>query len=354
MSARRGSPTCAARRTAGATCESSARAALVERPRADVGAPVLEQVVGHEDDRDGARHLGDLLLPADALLQRRKRQRPIVAEREHLAVEHRAVRQPRRGRGNLRKAVGDELFAARPEVHRAGPPDQLRADAVPFPLDQPLVARPERLDRLLERRRQEERIRARAIVVGVRVREQPAYHSAVGVHSPISRAAMVVAGSSAACASARTTSVCETPTRSSPVRIFSSMKRCERSSARHQRADARLLRRRLQTAQRQDALVHPLGQRQRPRGSDRDLIEHERGRLGAVADDRVALLEQPVSRPVAASVQSRIAADGTRRLSRRPVRKNTAHAASAGGAAGNTATIAATFALVEVVRSIAS
>ena len=43
-------------------------------------------------------HLRDLLLPADALLQRREGQRPIVAEGEDLAVEHGAVGQPG-GRG---------------------------------------------------------------------------------------------------------------------------------------------------------------------------------------------------------------------------------------------------------------
>ena len=98
-------------------------------------------------------------------------------------------------------------------------------------------------------------------------------------------------------------------------------------------------------------------QRASGRSSDareRQLIEHQRRGLGAVADDRVALLEQPCGRPVAASVQSLIDAYGTRRLSRRPVRKNTAQAASAGGASAKYAAIAATLALVEVVRSIAS
>ncbi len=58
--------------------------------------------------------------------------------------------------------------------------------------------------------------------------------------------------------------------------------------------------------------------------------------------------------PVAASVQSLIDAYCTSRFSRRPVRKNTAQAASSGGAARKYSTIAATFALVDVVRSIAS
>ena len=44
------------------------------------------------------RHLvGTCFCTADALLQRGKGQRPIVAKRQDLAVEHRAVRQMRRG-----------------------------------------------------------------------------------------------------------------------------------------------------------------------------------------------------------------------------------------------------------------
>ena len=101
------------------------------------------------------------------------------------------------------------------------------------------------------------------------------------------------------------------------------------------------------------------GQRAAASGSPglgrRQLIEHQRRGLGAVADDRVALLEQPGRRGRSpASVQSWIAAYGTRRFRRRPVRKKTAHAASAGGAAPKYRAIAATLALVEVVRSIAS
>ena len=61
-----------------------------------------------------------------------------------------------------------------------------------------------------------------------------AYHAADGVHSPMSRAATDVAGSAAACASARTTSVCDTPRRSSPVSSLKSVKRSQRPSSRIQ------------------------------------------------------------------------------------------------------------------------
>ncbi len=62
----------------------------------------------------------------------------------------------------------------------------------------------------------------------------PAYHAADGVHSPMIRAAIDVAGSDAAWATARTASVCETPRRSSPVSSLNSVKRSHRVSSRIQ------------------------------------------------------------------------------------------------------------------------
>ena len=100
-----------------------------------------------------AHDLRDLLLPADALLQRGERHRPAVAEGQHLAVEHGAVGQVRRGRGDFRKAMRDQLLAARPQPRLAARRIELRADAVPFPFDQPVGAIAERLGRPLERRR---------------------------------------------------------------------------------------------------------------------------------------------------------------------------------------------------------
>ena len=50
-----------------------------------------------------AHHLRDQLLPADALLERGEGQRPLVAKREHFAVEHRAIGQARRGRVDFRE-----------------------------------------------------------------------------------------------------------------------------------------------------------------------------------------------------------------------------------------------------------
>ena len=68
---------------------------------ANVVPVVLEDVVGHEDDRHGAHELSDLLLASDPLLQCREGEWPVVAEGEHFAVEDGALRQAGGGRGMI-------------------------------------------------------------------------------------------------------------------------------------------------------------------------------------------------------------------------------------------------------------
>ena len=98
----------------------------------------------------------------------------------------------------------------------------------------------------------------------------------------------------AACESARTTSVCDTPTRSSPVIIFSSTKRCSRSSGAHHSVT---LRRCSSGAMSRSVRIRSSTHRASGRGDgvldDRQLIEDERGGLRAVADHRIRFLEQP-------------------------------------------------------------
>ena len=74
------------------------------------------------------------------------------------------------------------------------------------------------------------------------------------------------------------------------------MNRCSRSSERNH-AVRDLLRVGSQRPERDDALLEPLGQREiSPRGRWQ-LVEDQRRRFRAVAHDRIALLEQPGSRP---------------------------------------------------------
>ena len=135
---------------------------------------------------------------------------------------------------------------------------QLRADAVPLPLEHPVRRLAERRRLLFERRRQEERIGPRPIDVGGLVRRAATRTTRPSASSrPSAAPRRSRPEAPAACASARTTSVCDTPTRSSPVSIFSSTNRCSRSSGAHHSVTRAPLRVRVHAAQRQDALLDP-------------------------------------------------------------------------------------------------
>ena len=133
------------------------------RAIAQVDAVELEDVVGDEADRRIGQHLLRQRLAADALLQERERRHLAVLPDHRLAVEHGAVGQRRGGGDDLREALGDEFLAARPDPDLRGPLDQLRADAVVLPLDDPVAGRRElRLELLgqqIELVGEEERIR---------------------------------------------------------------------------------------------------------------------------------------------------------------------------------------------------
>ena len=327
----------------------------VERLTTDVDAFILEHVVGHEHDGNRADHLRDLLLSADSLLQCGKGQRPFVAEGEHLAVEHGAVGQPG-GRGrNLGKPVRDELFAARPEMDGASPAHELRANAVPFPFDDPVVDGAKRLDRLLERRREEERIGPRPVVVGVLVREEgreprrawrPLAHQARRNRGRRQPGSLRQRADDERLRDADAQFAGEDLEEHEPLQAI---------EPRPPAADECLLGGRIEFAKRKNPVLHPGGQRRIVGGRDRHLIEHERRRLGAVTDDRIALVQQPF-----------VEAGG--RECPRPDcgRRNEPFEATAGqeehrprrvrlrAPSENTATMAATLALVEVVRSMAS
>ena len=96
-------------------CGLEQRPAVGQGHAAHVDGVVLEDVVGHEDDRDVARLARHLLLTADALLQRRERQRPIVADR----------RAPRR-RARCRRAgrAAASLISGKRSVISSSPRDQ--------------------------------------------------------------------------------------------------------------------------------------------------------------------------------------------------------------------------------------
>ena len=301
-------------------------------------------------------HLRDLLLSADALLQRGEGQRPFVAEGEDLAVEHGAVGQPR-GRGrDLGKPVRDELFAARPEMDGTGAADQLRADAVPLPLDEPVASTGPSA--------------STGSSSGDARKNGYGRDRSSSVCSCERRAANHVGGRRPLAHQARRDRGRRQPgglrQRADDERLRDADAQLARQDLQQHEplqpieprppaADARLLGRRIEFAQRKNPVLDPRGQRRIVGVRDRHLIEHERGRLGAVTDDRVAFVEQPF---VEAGGRQRPVADrGRRNEPLQPAAGEEEHRPRRirrRAPSGNTATIAATLALVEVVRSIAS
>ena len=263
------------------------------RQLANVRTAILEDVVGHEDDRHGAHELRDLLLTSDPLLQCREGQWPVVAEGEHFAVEDGAIRQAAGGGGDLGEAVGDELLAARPEVQDTSAFDELRAYAIPLPLDEPAADVSQRLHRILERRREKERIRPRAIVVGALVREErgePFRGWRPLAHDPRCQRSgwqLRRLGQSADDEGLRDA---DAQLASDELEEDEALQPIERAPP---GGDALLLRCGIQALERQDAVLDPARKRQILGWGRRQLVEDERRRLRAVADDGVALFEDP-------------------------------------------------------------
>ena len=139
-------------------------AARLQRMRAQVFAIELQQVVREHAHRRVGERLRPGLAALDAGLQRGERQRGIaVAPRQQLAIQHRIAGQ-RGERGlDLREPAVEAFLAARPQRDVARTADQLQADAVPLPFEQPVPDRAQRIRFAFERRREEERVGRRRI-----------------------------------------------------------------------------------------------------------------------------------------------------------------------------------------------
>ena len=138
----------------------SASAPLLQRALAQVFARQFQQVVGHHARRCGGQCLGPGLEPLDARLQRGKRhwQGLFGLPGQQLAIDDGAVRQLQCGVFDFGETSIQTLFAARPQRRFAGAANQLQADAVPFPFQQPVVDGAQRVDLRFQRRCQKERI----------------------------------------------------------------------------------------------------------------------------------------------------------------------------------------------------
>ena len=138
-----------------------AGAALALRLATDVFSLDLQKVVDDEGDGQLPHRLLAHDLAPQPLLETGEGRKPVerigggVAQRRdqhhELAVERDARRQGPRQRLEIRVGLGDQLLAARPQPPGLAAPEELRADAVELPFDDPVRRRPERLLHGLDR-----------------------------------------------------------------------------------------------------------------------------------------------------------------------------------------------------------
>ena len=138
---------------------SQGSAALFQWPGPNIHPLMLEKVVRHHDDGHLGQDSSGHGLAADPPLELSERQGAIILPGEDLAVDDRTRGQDVTDRRDLGIALGDELFTARPEKGLPTAPDELTADAIPFPFGLPIaighpktqqadqVHKPERKDR---------------------------------------------------------------------------------------------------------------------------------------------------------------------------------------------------------------
>ena len=127
-------------------------AAHMLRLGAQVAALASMQVIGDEGDRQFALRLFAHDLAAEPLLQAREDREAlerigrvfVLGRDEHhkLAVDRRAGGQRARQRLEIGIGVGDQLLAARPQAPVVAALQELRADAVVLPFDDPVRGRP--------------------------------------------------------------------------------------------------------------------------------------------------------------------------------------------------------------------
>ena len=89
-----------------------------------------------------------------------------MAPRQQFAINHGTVGQPRSARFHFRKAIREQFFTATPQERPPTPSYQLRANAVPLPLQLPVARRTEGVEFSVERMREVERIRTAPVGVG--------------------------------------------------------------------------------------------------------------------------------------------------------------------------------------------
>ena len=277
------------------------RPPLALRQRAQVLALPLEEVVGDQADRRVGEHLLGQHLAADALLQEVERRDAAVLPDHDLAVEHGAVGQRLRQRDDLGKALADELLAARPDPDLPGALDHLRADAVVLPLDDPLGRRGEARGEVafgeVELMGEEERVRLADVErAGVgrtgELREACCAGRRLGVavaHHPLGDELGVDAGALGERALHEQLADADAKAAADQLVEQEAARRVELVPI---RSDPRRLLLGREAAQRQQAVLDPLGQAEVAalRGRRQDQGDG----LGEIADGLIAGVEQPV------------------------------------------------------------
>jgi hypothetical protein len=127
-----------------------AGATLTQHTCAQIHPVRFEQVITQEHHRYLCEDLRCQALPPNAVLQRRKREGNTVAEGDDFPIQHGALGEQQPCLAQLRKAIGDQLFPARPEIDGIAAPDKLRPDAIPLPFREPVVPIPQLSNILIE------------------------------------------------------------------------------------------------------------------------------------------------------------------------------------------------------------
>ena len=271
------------------------------RQGAQVHAVLLQQVIGHEAHRRLRQDPFCQLLAGDALLQQGEGGGLVLPRQpgQHLAVQHRAFRQPTQRGLNLGKALGHQFLAARPDPHLAGTAHHLGADAVVLPLHQPVGHRAQGGVRrcLRQRVRQEEGVGVAGVQRGRPVLRHQGLEALCAGRVPRVGVAHHALGhglgvDTAALGQRALHQQLADPDAKAAADQFHQQESALGVQLVEGGAQARCLLLRAQPLQRQQALLHPMGQaRVAAAGRGR---QHMGDGFGQVAHGLVALVEQPV------------------------------------------------------------
>ena len=276
------------------------RSPLHDRPRPEILTPLFEQVVGHEHAGDlGEDFLGDRLATRP-LREHREGQQPAAGHREQLAVEHGARRQRGPGCGDLREGVVHQFLAPAPDGEFSAAADELGPHAVPLPLGLPVGHGAEILGHVVEGgavegRREEEGIGSAAVGQRRLGGQQPREGRPVGgrlAGEPVRHLGLLDAGDLGQGPGHERPRHAHTEAAGEQLVPHDPLPRCELPPHGQHHLPLAVV---AGAAEVVDRRLHRLGEAEARAGGGlgRRFGEHERQRLGEVADVGVAFLDEP-------------------------------------------------------------